>query len=126
MTVTEMEVEGESGVKDAKAQLAERMEQLNLILTGWFHGSRYWFGLCGLAGEPSITLYLEFLYRNNRSDPLILKKIKVGCMCFVELPLKPPFKETVNEKNSVLHSATVFANSIMHAGTTCDNFLRLL
>lgn len=30
-----------------------------------------------LTGEESIKLYLEFLYRNNHADLLILKKTKV-------------------------------------------------
>jgi hypothetical protein len=31
-----------------------------------------------LTGEDSVKLYLEFLYRNNRADLLILSKTKVG------------------------------------------------
>jgi hypothetical protein len=33
-------------------------------------------------------------------------------------------KATVEARNSVCHSAAVFANAVMHAGTTVDTFLR--
>ncbi|KAL5572848.1 hypothetical protein UlMin_022445, partial [Ulmus minor] len=42
------------------------------------------------------------------SDLLILKTIK----------------QSVEMRNSVCHSATIYANAIMHAGTTVDTFLR--
>ncbi|KAG6593786.1 26S proteasome non-ATPase regulatory subunit 1-like A, partial [Cucurbita argyrosperma subsp. sororia] len=61
-----------------------------------------------LSGETSIYLTLQFLYSHNKSDLLILKTIK----------------QSVEMRNSVCHSATIFANAIMHAGTTVDTFLR--
>ncbi|XWS09133.1 hypothetical protein CRYUN_Cryun40dG0059800 [Craigia yunnanensis] len=61
-----------------------------------------------LSGETSIQLTLQFLYRHNKSDLLILKTIK----------------QSVEMRNSVCHSATIYANAIMHAGTTVDTFLR--
>ncbi|KAE8703028.1 26S proteasome non-ATPase regulatory subunit 1-like protein B [Hibiscus syriacus] len=61
-----------------------------------------------LSGETSIQLTLQFLYSHNKSDLLILKKIK----------------QSVEMRNSVCHSATIYANAIMHAGTTVDTFLR--
>ncbi|OVA01608.1 Proteasome/cyclosome repeat [Macleaya cordata] len=61
-----------------------------------------------LSGETSIKLTLQFLYSHNRSDLLILKTIK----------------QSVEMRNSVCHSATIYANAIMHAGTTVDTFLR--
>eukprot|EP01103_Thecamoeba_quadrilineata_P009829 TRINITY_DN1999_c0_g6_i1.p1 TRINITY_DN1999_c0_g6~~TRINITY_DN1999_c0_g6_i1.p1 ORF type:complete len:976 (-),score=173.29 TRINITY_DN1999_c0_g6_i1:35-2962(-) len=61
-----------------------------------------------LSGEISINLNLEFLCRNNNADLLLLKNIKTA----------------VEARNSVCHSATIFANAIMHAGTTVDKFLR--
>ena len=59
-----------------------------------------------LSGEKTIELHLQFLIRNNKSDLLVLKNTK----------------EAV--RNSVCHNATVIANSLMHCGTTCDQFLR--
>lgn len=59
-----------------------------------------------LGGEVTIGLHLQFLIRNNKTDTLILKNTK----------------EAV--RNSVCHSSTVIANSFMHCGTTCDQFLR--
>ncbi|KAG7995508.1 hypothetical protein I3843_01G113100 [Carya illinoinensis] len=61
-----------------------------------------------LSGETSIQLALQFLYGRNKSDLLILKTIK----------------QSVEMRNSVCHSATIYANAIMHAGTTVDTFLR--
>ncbi|KAL8484628.1 hypothetical protein ACS0TY_027070 [Phlomoides rotata] len=61
-----------------------------------------------LYGETSIQLTLQFLYSHNKSDLLILKTIK----------------QSVEMRNSVCHSATIYANAIMHAGTTVDTFLR--
>ncbi|XP_077229814.1 26S proteasome non-ATPase regulatory subunit 1 homolog A-like [Tasmannia lanceolata] len=61
-----------------------------------------------LSGETSIQLTLQFLYSHNRSDLLILKTIK----------------QSIEMRNSVCHSATIYANAIMHAGTTVDTFLR--
>ncbi|XP_043719493.1 26S proteasome non-ATPase regulatory subunit 1 homolog A-like isoform X2 [Telopea speciosissima] len=61
-----------------------------------------------LSGETSIQLTLQFLYSHNKSDLLILKTIK----------------QSVEMRNSVCHSATIYANAITHAGTTVDTFLR--
>ncbi|KAI7871307.1 armadillo-type protein [Spinellus fusiger] len=61
-----------------------------------------------LSGEESIRLHLEFLYRNNHTDLMILKATKTA--------LEP--------RNSIFHSAVTFSNAFMHAGTTSDEFLR--
>ncbi|KAM0013656.1 putative armadillo-like helical, 26S proteasome regulatory subunit RPN2 [Helianthus debilis subsp. tardiflorus] len=61
-----------------------------------------------LSGETSIQLTLQFLYSHNKSDLLILKTIK----------------QSIEMRNSVCHSATIYANALMHAGTTVDTFLR--
>ncbi|GAV87808.1 hypothetical protein CFOL_v3_31234 [Cephalotus follicularis] len=55
-----------------------------------------------LSGETSIQLTLQFLYSHNRSDLLILKTIQ----------------QSIEMRNSVCHSATIYANAIMHAGIT--------
>ncbi|KAK4482545.1 hypothetical protein RD792_009705 [Penstemon davidsonii] len=54
------------------------------------------------SSDPREAIYAE------RSDLLILKTIK----------------QSVEMRNSVCHSATIYANAIMHAGTTVDTFLR--
>ncbi|GJN93401.1 hypothetical protein Rhopal_006456-T1 [Rhodotorula paludigena] len=61
-----------------------------------------------LSGEESIKLYLEFLYRNNKADLLILK----GTL------------DALEPRNSIYHSAISFMNAFAHAGTTSDLFLR--
>ncbi|GAA5821812.1 hypothetical protein JCM3770_002901 [Rhodotorula araucariae] len=61
-----------------------------------------------LSGEESIKLYLEFLYRNNKSDLLILKNTL----------------DALEPRNSIYHSAISFMNAFAHAGTTSDQFLR--
>jgi len=61
-----------------------------------------------LSGEVTIKLYLEFLHRNNQGDLAILKTSK----------------SNVDARHSVTHSALIFANALMNAGTTKDSFLR--
>jgi len=61
-----------------------------------------------LSGEESIKLYLEFLYRNNHADLLILKGTK----------------DALEARNSIYHSAVSFMNAFANAGTTSDLFLR--
>ena len=60
-----------------------------------------------LSGETSIGINLEFLYRNNKTDLLILNNVK----------------SSHEVRNSVAHQATVFANAVMHCGTTVDTFI---
>lgn len=61
-----------------------------------------------LGGELTIKLQLDFLLRNNNTDIGVLTKIK----------------SLFEPRISVLHTATIVANSIMHCGTTKDTFLR--
>lgn len=61
-----------------------------------------------LKGTKSITLNLEFLYRNNRADKQILNKIR----------------DSLEARNSIFHTAVTFANGFMNAGTTNDTFFR--
>lgn len=61
-----------------------------------------------LSGRASIDLHQKFLYRNNRSDLLLLETIK----------------NSIDAKNSITHNGTVIAHSIMQCGTTSDVFLR--
>ncbi|CAK9108184.1 unnamed protein product [Durusdinium trenchii] len=61
-----------------------------------------------LSGRSSIDLQMEFLYRNNRSDLLLLDTIK----------------NSIDTKNSITHSGTVMAHGLMQCGTTSDVFLR--
>ena len=59
-----------------------------------------------LNGEKPIYLNLQFLIRNDHTDPLILKQTKDAV------------------RVSICHTATVIANGLMHSGTTHDQFLR--
>jgi len=59
-----------------------------------------------LSGEVTINSNMQFLIKNNHSDMLVLKTIK----------------DVV--RNSICHTATVICNSLMHCGTTSDQFLR--
>jgi len=61
-----------------------------------------------LSGELTIGLNLEFLFRNNHTDQLILKTTK----------------NAVDSRNSIYHTATILSNAIMYCGTTIDTFLR--
>lgn len=61
-----------------------------------------------ISGQTPIQLYLEFLFSHNHADVAVLKNAKGA----------------VEARNSVCHSAVIFANAIMHSGTTVDSFLR--
>lgn len=76
----------------ASADYWEKLEKLKLIL----------------SGEFVVDLKLDFLYRHNDSDPLIMKTIKTA----------------VENRNSVLHHSAVIAHAYMNCGTTSDTFLR--
>jgi 26S proteasome regulatory subunit N2 len=75
-------------------------------------GDAYWSKLRTLrsilVGGLSVRLYLQFLYKNNRADLILLGTIK----------------DKLPERNSVCHGACVTAHSYMHCGTTVDTFLR--
>ena len=73
-----------------EAELQSKMEKLTSIL----------------SGEKPIYLNLQFLIRNDKTDPLILKQTKDAV------------------RVSICHTATVIANGLMHSGTTHDQFLR--
>jgi 26S proteasome regulatory subunit N2 len=61
-----------------------------------------------LKGEIKDRLYLQFLKKNNHTDMLLINKIK----------------DSIGNRNSMLHSATVWCNGIMNAYTTNDSFLK--
>ncbi len=72
------------------------------------HAQRYQRLRGILTGSTPIQLYLEFLYTHNHADLQILRNMKGA----------------VEARNSVCHSAVIFANATMHSGTTVDAFLR--
>jgi hypothetical protein len=51
-----------------------------------------------------------------------LKSILI--ICRSDLLILKTIKQSVEMRNSVCHSATIYANALMHAGTTADTFLR--
>eukprot|EP00835_Amoeboradix_gromovi_P000450 NODE_16_length_41655_cov_0.272813.p1 type:complete len:790 gc:universal NODE_16_length_41655_cov_0.272813:17171-19540(+) len=61
-----------------------------------------------LSGKKSTLLYLEFMYRNNKGDVQILKNIN----------------KSLDNRNSIHHTALSIANAFMFSGTTYDQFLR--
>jgi len=61
-----------------------------------------------LSGEVKDRLSLQFLKKNNNTDMLLIGKTK----------------DSIGNRNSMLHSATVWQNGIMNAYTTNDAFLR--
>jgi len=77
-------------LSESEAELQSRIDKLSSIL----------------SGEKPIYLHLQFLIRNDKTDPLILKNTKDAV------------------RVSICHTATVIANGFMHSGTTHDNFLR--
>lgn len=91
-----------------------------------------------LSGETAIQLTLQFLYSHNKYDytPFFFVIIiffsafifvdfyKIYNLCRSDLLILKTIKQSVEMRNSVCHSATIYANAIMHAGTTVDTFLR--
>ena len=61
-----------------------------------------------LNGTLSSTLYLEFMFRNNKGDVQLLKNIN----------------SHLDARSSIHHTALSIANAFMFAGTTYDQFLR--
>jgi 26S proteasome regulatory subunit N2 len=61
-----------------------------------------------LAEGFAVDLTLDFLYRNSTTDLLVLQNIK----------------DSVENRNSVLHNATVVAHAYTSGGTSIDTFLR--
>jgi len=61
-----------------------------------------------LSGEITIGMNLDFLFRSNKTDLVILNKIR----------------DSLEARNSIFHSAVTFSNAYMHAGTTVDGFIR--
>jgi len=61
-----------------------------------------------LSGEITIGMNLDFLYRSNKTDMVLLNRIR----------------DSLDARNSIFHSAGTFANAYMHAGTTVDQFIR--
>ena len=93
VTEGQEKVEGEDKKPELtgpEAELAGKVEKLASIL----------------SGEKPIYLNLQFLIRNDKTDPLILKQTKDAV------------------RVSICHTATVIANGLMHSGTTHDQFLR--
>ena len=61
-----------------------------------------------LNGEIKDRLNLQFLKKNNNTDMLLIQRTK----------------DSIGNRNSMLHSATIWQNGIMNAYTTNDAFLR--
>ncbi|TKR80597.1 hypothetical protein L596_014649 [Steinernema carpocapsae] len=59
-----------------------------------------------LSGKETIKHHMQFLIKNNETDMLVLNELKNSV------------------RTSMTHNATVITNGLMHAGTTCDDFLR--
>ena len=61
-----------------------------------------------LKGNINERLYLQFLKKNNHTDMLLINQVK----------------DSIGNKKSVLHTATIWMNAVMNAYTTNDAFLR--
>jgi len=60
-----------------------------------------------LKGKVKERLVLQFLKKNNHSDMILIGKTK----------------DSIPQKNSMLHSATIWMNAMMNAYTTNDTFI---
>ena len=90
------------------AQAPEAASEAQPVTPAGPHAQRYQRLRGILTGSTPIQLYLEFLYTHNHADLQILRNMKGA----------------VEARNSVCHSAVIFANATMHSGTTVDAFLR--
>ncbi len=61
-----------------------------------------------LRGSIQVGLNLEFLFRNNKTDLLLLENLRTS----------------IDQRSSILHNGVVVAHAFMQAGTTNDAFLR--
>ena len=61
-----------------------------------------------LRGEVRDRLNLQFLKKNNNTDMVLISKTK----------------DVIGNRNSMLHSATIWMNGLMNAHTTNDTFLK--
>ena len=61
-----------------------------------------------LRSETQVGLNLEFLFRSNKTDLLLLENLRTS----------------IDQRSSVLHNGVVVAHALMQAGTTNDAFLR--
>jgi 26S proteasome regulatory subunit N2 len=61
-----------------------------------------------LSGELTIGMNLDFLYRTNKTDTVILNRIR----------------DSLESRNSIFHNALSISNAFTHAGTTIDTFIR--
>ncbi|CAM9543493.1 unnamed protein product [Ectocarpus sp. 6 AP-2014] len=87
-----MEVDSEVHEPEESEEFLGRMDKLRQVLVDGF----------------GIDLSLNFLYKMNKTDLLLMKNIKGA----------------LETRNSVLHNVTVVAHGYMQAGTTVDTFLR--
>lgn len=83
---TGMEMDGEDEGPEESEEFVGRMEKLRQVLVDGF----------------GIDLSLNFLYKMNQTDLLLMKNIKGA----------------LENRNSVLHNVTVVAHGYMQAGTT--------
>lgn len=90
------------------AQAPETASEAQSTTPAGPHAQRYQRLRGIMTGSTPIQLYLEFLYTHNHADLQILRNMKGA----------------VEARNSVCHSAVIFANATMHSGTTVDAFLR--
>lgn len=61
-----------------------------------------------LSGQITISMYVEFLHRNNHADLVLLDT----------------YKNIVDPRSSITHHGIIIAHALMQTGTTCDVFLR--
>lgn len=81
-----MELDGEGEGPEESDEFSGRMDKLRQVLVDGF----------------GIDLSLNFLYKMNKTDLLLMKNIKGA----------------LETRNSVLHNVTVVAHGYMQAGTT--------
>lgn len=62
-----------------------------------------------VAGHMTTDIFLDFLYHNQKTDQVLLRRMK----------------DAIESRSSLLHNALVVAHAYMACGTTVDRFLRV-
>ena len=88
------------------------------------HSFTYWGQVQGCAASLGTSV---LLCENSVSGPLEAASCEIRAAskeCPLHVQILKSVKAATEVRNSVSHSAIIFANALMHCGTTVDNFLR--
>ncbi|GKD68563.1 26S proteasome non-ATPase regulatory subunit 1 homolog A-like protein [Tanacetum coccineum] len=74
--------------------------------------------------NDSLDGYLEDTNKRHNLTQVLLLLLLLLLVKVPDLLILKTIKQLLEMRDSVCHSATIYANALMHAGTTVDTFLR--